>query len=154
MGFCQWVMRLYGVLWSLPDYFCWSFLVLFADWWFISVVRRRKDVDSTWIHSALYSPPAVLSLSVFLSASFPFAPSVHVFSSLILSASICFLSPTFSRLILPLLCPILHFCKKEYGSFNVIENLMNTWENSEVVGISKWKTALLLGWPLTSHHNP
>lgn len=29
VGFCQWVMWWYGVLWSLLDFFCWSFLVLY-----------------------------------------------------------------------------------------------------------------------------
>lgn len=38
------------------------------------------------LNSTLGYPPAVFSLTVFLSASFTFAPSVHSFFSLVLSS--------------------------------------------------------------------
>lgn len=139
MGFCQWVMRWNGVLWSLLDCFCWSFLVLLADWWFIQVVRRRKDVVGAGLNSTLGCPPAAFSLTVFLSASFTFAPSVHSFLSLVLSS-------LFYHILLPTPCftlfPHYQQIRNENGwrnSLNKGKNLMSS-KLTVSLSLSKQKT--------------
>lgn len=95
VGCCQWVMRRSGLMWSLLDCFCWSFLVLLSDWWLLELVSRRKRCGLNLV--TLHPVPRLPQWSFFfvLSASFPPDPFVHICFCLMPTAFIHLLSPHF-----------------------------------------------------------
>lgn len=122
-----------------------------------SEAEKRCGLTLVTLHPGL-SPCCVRSLAVSLSASFPFAPFVHIFSSCILSASICLLFQNFvtylssSSVIFSSTICSYHYNRGRKADFRwELDELAE--EDNEVVGLSKLETVPVLGRPLIVNFN-